>query len=147
MAESFSGTEMPRPEPTETESPRLENFHELTIEEKVANATLIALARFETENDRHRAMLTEVLKRDDNVAFYYEVGKEYPHASRWKNPDVSLSEGPVIFFVGSPAEFRYSSNLEHDRLLGAGDMPLSELRRLIAESAEALSGREARSPG
>lgn len=128
---SFRSTEEPpRPAKSPTspnarfEKPGLQ-FHDLPLEEQIARASVIALARYEPAADgKMKAVIREFLKKDPNTIIYYGVGDEYPSASFYPNVGRNNGEGVIIFFVGSPADMRLSVTYDGDRIRGLSDIPL-----------------------
>lgn len=113
-----------------------ENFHEFPIEKKIAAASVVAIAKYQREDEKLKCVISEILKHSPDTAFYYKVGDEYPECSRYPRPDVSYGEGMVMFFVGNPAQSRYSTSIYENRLPGVGDMPIDLLRRKIKGDAK-----------
>ena len=107
-------------------------FHMLAIEDKIRQASIIAIARYEKQPDGTlKAVLKEFLKKNANVEFYYSLGDEYPYASRHPAPDkkVSYGDGEIIFFTGSPAIMKESITFDRERIIAFGDMPLELFRK------------------
>lgn len=105
------------------------SFRELTLEERIENSSVVALAEFVPEADgRMRAVISEILKQEEGTVFYYEVGDEYTEASYYKQDKVDKGEGLVIFFVGSPAKKKMSMTYRGNRITGLGDLPIALLR-------------------
>jgi hypothetical protein len=104
-------------------------FYELSFEEQVEAASVIAVARFEpAEDGRMKAVLTEILKKKEGTRFRYNIGDEYSHASYYPKEGMSQGDGVVIFFEGSPATMRSSMSYSGDRIGALGDMPLKLFR-------------------
>jgi hypothetical protein len=119
-------TEKRYEEPAKNEPP----FHELTLEEKIKSASVIALARYERGADgMMRAIIKEFLKKEPDVTIYYDVGDEYQPSSYYPKENTSYGDGMVIFFVGSPASMRMSMSYSGDRIRSLGDLPLELFRR------------------
>lgn len=106
-----------------------EKFYELPIEKQIEAASVIAVARYQREGDRMKCVITELLKQVPNTKFYYSVGDEYRQCSHYSKPGEDRGDGQIMFFVGNPAQFRYSSSFRGDRLTGLGDMPVDLLRK------------------
>lgn len=113
----------------------LAEFHEMSVDEKIRNASGIAIARFERlgENDV-QAVIQEFLKRDPNTEFFYQVGDALPDGHEYLSMKDTGSVGLVIFFVGSPATIASVSSFREDRIYSLGDMPLDLLRQKAAEA-------------
>jgi hypothetical protein len=104
-------------------------FYELPLEERIKQASVIAVARYEAAEDgRMKAVLKEFLKQDDQAAFHYQIGDEYAPSSYYPKQGASYGDGIVIFFEGSPAIMRSSMSYSGDRIPGLGDMPVELLR-------------------
>jgi hypothetical protein len=100
-------------------------FHELSIDEQIARASVIALARFEPAADgKMKAVFTEFLKKDPDTTIHYSIGEEYPSASYYPSEGKLHGDGLVIFFVGSPATMRMSMTYTGNRIHSLGDIPL-----------------------
>ena len=110
---------------------RYEKFYELPIEKQIDAASVIALAKYQKDGDRMKCVITEILKQAPNTKFYYNIGDEYRQCSHYSKPGEDRGDGQIMFFVGNPAEFRYSSSFRGDRLTGMGDMPFDLLRKQI----------------
>ncbi len=105
-------------------------FHELSIDQQIRKASVIAVAQFERSPEgAPKAMFKESLKRDPNVEFYYKLGDEYPDGGRGISKDVDYGEGLIVFFVGSPASMRLSISYSGERIRGLGDIPLKLIRQ------------------
>lgn len=110
------------------------NFHELSLDEQIKQASVIAVTRYEnTEDGKVRQVISELLKRDLTAGFNYEVGDEYidPYA----NQMTSYGDGMVMFFKGSPAHAAYSTSFTNDHIYGLEDIPLALLREKCKQLA------------
>ena len=105
-------------------------------EQKIRAASVIALARHERSGETLRCVITEVLKQAPGTAFYYRVGDEFPHGNRQIRDNTDYGDGQILFFVGSPAEHCQSVAFSGDRLRWMGDMPVTQLREIIRETAQ-----------
>ncbi len=105
------------------------DFNELSVEEQIKRASVVALARFEPGKDGKRiAVLTEILKQTPGTTFYYKVGEEFPDGSVYSQEGTEYGDGLVIFFTGSPASMRMSMTYSGERIRGLGDIPLKLFR-------------------
>jgi hypothetical protein len=121
--DSLKGSPLPS---SRMEGPR---FHELTVGEKINEASVIALLRYEPISDGEvKAVVREFLKKEPGVDIYYGIGDEYPHASYHVSDKSDRGDGVILFFVGSPAEMRMSATYAGDRIRGLGDIPLQLFR-------------------
>ena len=105
-------------------------------EQKVRAASVIALARYERSGSTLRCIITEILKQAPNTAFYYRVGDEFRHGNAEIRDNTDYGEGQILFFVGSPAEHCQSSAFSGDRLRSMGEMPITQLREMIRDTAQ-----------
>ncbi len=107
-------------------------FNTTSLEQRIRQASIIALARYEKQPDgKLKAVLKEFLKKEPGVEFYYKLGDEYPQASRQPIPDknTSYGDGEIIFFSGSPAMMRESITFYGERIPAFGDLPLELFRK------------------
>jgi hypothetical protein len=109
-------------------------FHELGIDEQIAQASVIALARYEPAADgEKKAIIREILKQDPGTEMYYKVGDEYAPASHFVASGTDYGDGVVIFFTGSPAMMMMSMGYSGDRIRGLGDIPIELFRQKCAK--------------
>jgi len=102
-------------------------FSDLNIEDQIKHASVIALGEnIKNEDGQVKTVITEILKKDKGVVFYYEEGVEY--RSFYPRERVSYGDGVVIFFNGSPATMKRSMTYRGDRISSLGDMPLKLFR-------------------
>jgi hypothetical protein len=111
---------------------RYSGFHDWPLEKQIAAASVIALTKHRAENGKIKSVIVELLKLKPGTAFYYKLGDEYGSEYNAKER-TAYGDGQVMFFVGSPAQFRYSTTYSGDRILGLGDMPIALLRQKIQE--------------
>lgn len=105
-------------------------FHEMSLEDQIKHASVIALAGYEPSADgRMKAVIREFLKKESGAVLYYNVGDEYPSASYYPKANRDYGDGLVIFFVGSPAAMRMSMSYSGDRIRGLGDLPVELLKK------------------
>lgn len=130
-------TDAEKAEPVRMEEPWDNDFFARPPEEMIRRATAILLTRLEKQEDRHREIVAEILKRKAGVRLYYKVGDEYERFSHAPTPECAGCEGQgsIVFMIGNPATMVSSVTYEGDRLRSLGGMPLEEIRRLAAESA------------
>jgi hypothetical protein len=109
-------------------------FHELGIDEQIAQSSAIALARFEPASDgQKRAIIKEILKQDPGTELYYKAGDEYVPASHFVASGTDYGDGVVIFFTGSPATMTMSMSYSGDRIRGLGDIPIELFKQKCAK--------------
>ena len=113
-----------------------QQLHGLPPEEMVKLSSVITISMHEVDGSRGKCVLREVLKHSPGVRFYYKLGDEFRHCSFDPKEEQSYGEGQVTFFVGNPAEMRYATTFFGERISGLGDMPLADLREIIASEHE-----------
>jgi hypothetical protein len=104
-------------------------FHELSVEQQIEQASMIALAEYEEgEDGRMRAIIREILKKEPGTVSYFDVGDEHGMHSFYDRDDRAHGDGVIIFFTGSPARMALSMTYRGERIGGLGDMPLALFR-------------------
>ena len=131
---SFRSNDRPSPDEgdsiSSTQGAEKPQFHELSVEEQIKQASAIALARYERSPDgKMKAVIREFLKKDPNTVIHYKVGDEYASASFYPSEGKDYGEGVVVFFVGSPASVRLSVTYSGDRIRGLADIPIELFRK------------------
>jgi hypothetical protein len=125
-----------QPGPPSRSESRYENLYALPLETQIEAASVIAVAKYEKDGERNKCVISEILKQAPGVKFYYKLGDEFRQCSHYPKTGESRGDGQLMFFVGSPAEFRYSTTFHGDRLGGLGDMPFELLRKQIKEGSK-----------
>ena len=109
-------------------------FWEMSIEEKIEKATVIAVTRYEQADDgMMRSTITEILKQEPGISSKYEVGSEFAQGSFYPSEERAYGDGDIIFFTGNPASFQYSTSYEGGRIGGLADIPLKLFRQKCEE--------------
>lgn len=109
-------------------------FHELSPEEQIKKASVIALAKYEKSPDgKMKAIIKEFLKKDPGVIIYYNTGDEYPSSSYYPSVNRTYGDGIIIFFTGSPARMELSTTYTDDRIGGLSDIPVELFRKKCKE--------------
>ncbi len=104
-------------------------FHELTLDEQIRKATVIAVVKYEPDSDgRMKAVIKEFVKKEPGVKIHYDIGQEYPSSSYYPREDTNHGDGLVMFFTGSPATLKMSMTYAGDRIRSLGDIPLRLFR-------------------
>ena len=110
-------------------------FYEMTLEEQIQHASVIAVASYEDSPEgEQKVIIREFLKKDPGVIIHYDIGDEYRFFGSLSREDAHAGDGMVIFFTGSPASFRMSSTFTGERIHGLGDLPLALLREKCAQA-------------
>lgn len=114
------------------------DFHTWPLQQQIQVASVIVLTRRrEDRADGVHCQVSEILKQNRGTEFYYQIGDDYPlcgAAAGNDAPGARDSEGEVLFFIGSPAAFRYSVSYARGKVASLGDMPLSALRKRVADA-------------
>ncbi len=125
MQQSFTSSHAPTSSQEIVSSIPGKQFYELTSDEQIKTASVIILAKYEPAQDgKVKAVVSRILKKDDNVIFHYKIGDELTSASYYPRENTSYGDGLVIFFAGSPPSQKMSMSYEGDRIRSLGDMPL-----------------------
>ena len=112
---------------------RYPDFHAMPLEKQIEAASVIAIARYERVGERNKCVLSEILKQAPGTKFYFKLGDELRQCSHDVKPNETRGDGQLMFFVGSPADFRFSTSFYGDRLGGLGNMRVDLLRKQISE--------------
>lgn len=112
------------------------NLSALPLEKQIEAASVIAVARYLRDGDRNVCIVSEILKQAPGTTFYYAAGDEFAEMSYYPKEGETRGDGQLMFFVGSPAEFRYSTSIQGDRITGLGDMPLDLFRAKLRATAK-----------
>lgn len=119
-------SENPRQRPYFSNTP---NFHELPVEEKIKLATAIIIVKSEKgENGKYKNVVEEILKIEEGVELYYNVGEVYEDDSHYKMSDEFMPTRAIIFMQGNPATMRFSTTFDGERIRGLGGISLALLR-------------------
>lgn len=127
-------THMPAsiPIPAEPYVDETEGFHDWPIEKQIAAASAIVLTKYSSDGEKLTSTVSEILKLAPGTTLYYKVGDEFTSGSRYLREGVTYGEGEIVFFVGSPAEMRFSTSYEDGRCGGLADIPIETLKKMIA---------------
>lgn len=105
-------------------------FHELSLEEQIKQASVIAIAKYEKSPDgKMKAIIKEFLKKEPGTTIYYSIGDEYPGSSYYPKENTMYGDGVVVFFTGSPATMKMSMTYSGDRIRSLGDIPMELFRK------------------
>lgn len=119
--------------PTEAEYPYIENYYELSLDDKIANSTSIIVTEISrNENGIYESRVSEILKKQDGVDLYYEIGDIYnDHSdySRHEEMKVQVPKGLIVFMTGNPAQMQFSTSYSGgERISNLGDIPMALFR-------------------
>jgi hypothetical protein len=115
---------------------RYSDISELPLEKQIEVSSVIVITKYQKEGDRNKCVIAEILKLVPGTKFHYSVGDEYRQCSHYPKVGESHGDGQLMFFVGNPAQFRYSSTFNGERLSGLGDMPFDMLRKQISAESK-----------
>lgn len=119
-------------------APEGRQFYELSPEEQIERASVIARLEYEPGPDGSmQAIFREFLKKDESVTLHYELGDEYPPSSYYPEAGTTYGDGQIAFFVGSPAQMRYAMSYFGDRISSLGDMPMELFRSKCGQADDA----------
>ena len=105
-------------------------FHELSLEDQIKQASVIAIAKYQKSSDgKMKAIINEFLKKEPGTTIYYNIGDEYPGSSYYTKENTMYGDGIIIFFTGSPAIMKMSMTYSGDRIRSLGDIPIELFRK------------------
>ena len=110
------------------------DFDRRSPESRVQSASVIAIAKWDKAGSTLRCIVSEILKQAPDAAFYYKVGDEISSLNQRVSGNTDYGDGQVLFFTGSPARLEETVAYRGDRVTGLGDIPISNLREIIARS-------------
>ena len=85
-------------------------------------------------NGELHSEIREILLLRPGVIFDHKVGEAYPLPLQMHDTNVHHGDGQIVFFTGSPANFKASVTVYDGRVLGFDDMPLDLLKAKILAS-------------
>ena len=92
-------------------------------------ATAIIIVKSEKgENGKYKNVVEEILKIEEGVELYYNVGEVYEDDSHYKMSDEFMPTRAIIFMQGNPATMRFSTTFDGERIRGLGGISLALLR-------------------
>ncbi len=86
-------------------------------------------------NGELHSEIREILLLRPGVTFDHKVGEAYPLPLQAHDTAVHHGDGQLVFFTGSPANFKESVTVYDGRVTAFDDMPLDTLRAKILTSA------------
>ena len=111
------------------------NFHELSVDDKIELATAIIIVKFEEgENENYKSVVEDILKKEEGVELYYNVGEVYEDDSHYKVSDEFVPTRAIVFMQGSPATMRFSTTFDGERVSGLGGISLALLREKCSDT-------------
>ena len=114
---------------TDTSIGSMVPFGELSLEDQILQASVIAIAEYKPGADgKVSAIITDILKIEEGSRFHYKIGDEYHDVSYYPQLDAYYGDGVIIFLTGSPASMRMIMTYSGDRIGSLGGMPIKLLR-------------------
>lgn len=122
--ETITGEDTPYEQPASTP-----NFYELSVDEKIELATAIIIVKFEEGKDgNYKSIVEDIVKQEEGVAFYYNVGEVYEENSHYKISDTFAPTRAIVFMQGNPATMSFSTTFDGERIKTLGGISLALLR-------------------
>ena len=117
--------------------PLINNFDELSLDEKIEKSTAIIVAKIEkNDTGKYQSRVSEILKKQENVDLYHEVGQIYenelPYFDEFESLNRDVPEGFIVFMSENPARMRYSVSYSGERVGSLGNISLAILREKCA---------------
>jgi hypothetical protein len=103
--------------------------------EQIRSASVIAFADWQKSGSTLKCIISEIVKKVPDTAFYYKVGDEFRRGNQRVSGDADYGDGQVLFFTGSPATFQSAVAYRNGRITAMGDMPVSEFRDVARRSS------------
>jgi hypothetical protein len=111
------------------------DFHSLSLEKKIARANLIVIAKFKDNGQAIDCVVSEVLKKDPSVSKEMVPGDEISECTeKRKETGVNYGDGAVVFFGGTPTEFRYSATYFDGLVHSEGDVSIDAVRTMVHQT-------------
>jgi hypothetical protein len=122
--------------PSTPDAPResFENWQGLSFEDKVKRSSIVLITEYKSEGGKLRAIIKEELKRQPGTTYHYAVGDEYLPLSIVPRENTTYGEGSLVLLQGSPAVNRESYSIFNGSVSSLGEMPLSKVRKIVAQS-------------
>ncbi|WP_413662473.1 hypothetical protein ACG1BZ_14745 [Microbulbifer sp. CNSA002] len=74
------------------------NFHNLPVDDQIELATAIIIVKFEEgDNGSYRSVVEEILKKEDGIELYYNVGEVYEEAPTYNRSKNFMQERAIVF--------------------------------------------------
>jgi hypothetical protein len=135
-----SSTTFSEPLPSDPNEGYDRDFTARPMKDKVRLATAILIVEMKEIDGVHKAVVQEILKLQPGIRLYYKVGDDYDDLSHMPGEECdacTAQQRILVLMHGNPAEMRFSTTFEGDRIAGLGGMTLDELRKLAQTSPAA----------
>ena len=100
------------------------HFYQLSLDEKIKRSSIV----LRTEYVDGTETLVELLKRDEDTEFFYEIGDEFDPFEGYRDTTVDYGEGNIVFLAGSPADLKMSMSYSENRIPEQDGTTLDVLR-------------------
>ena len=112
-----------------------DGFSRLSSTEQIRSASVIAFADWHKSGSTLQCIISEIVKKTPDTAFYYKVGDEVRRGNQRLSEGADYGDGQVLFFTGSPATFQSAVTYRNGRITAMGDMPIPEFREVARRSS------------
>jgi hypothetical protein len=134
---SGSGTTFSQPLASDPNEGYDRDFTARPMKDKVRLATAILIVEMKEIDGVHKAVVQEILKLQPGIRLYYKVGDDDDDLNHMPGEECdgcTPRQRILVFMQGNPAEMRFSTTFEGDRIAGLGGTSLDELRNFAQES-------------
>ncbi|WP_415884490.1 hypothetical protein [Neptuniibacter sp. QD34_54] len=105
----------------------LRKWNKLSPEEQMNTASAIALISYSAgENSKQVASISKLYKQSSNIQVHYDEGDLYPKADITLEENMTVPEGAIVLFMGSPANGVSTSFIYNNRIRSLGDISVTE---------------------
>ncbi|MDQ8189916.1 hypothetical protein [Roseibacillus persicicus] len=105
------------------------------LEKRLDEATVVFLAQNRIENGEVVQTVKEILKHEEGVECFYDVGE--PFNTYPVRPNTRYGEGALVFCEGSPARMKRSSSIHRGRV---GNRTIAEVREILLRTRKVKVG-------
>jgi hypothetical protein len=112
--------------------------------DKVRLASAILVVEMKKVDGVHQAIVQEVLKLKPGTRLYYKVGDNFDDLNHMPDEACDSCESSshqLVFMQGNPAQMRFSTTFDGDRVASLGGMSLDDLRALAREAPAAVPAK------
>ena len=135
LSHGITTTEIPYQPAQNTQSvPFVDDFSELSLDDKITKSTAIIATKVEKNDEgKYQSRVTEILKKQDGVELYYEVGEifddDHPYLDEYESKKIAVPEGFIVFMSENPATMQFSTSYSGERIRGLGNISFALLRK------------------
>ncbi|MFM9841996.1 MAG: hypothetical protein ACKVOI_03405 [Dongiaceae bacterium] len=133
-----SGNEAPRVSDLATGDwpEEVKEFFDASVEQKIREATVVVLARYQKDGSKLHCPISEILKHAPGIRFEFKVGDEFGWCNHEIEPGTEYGDGQIIYFQGNPARPRFATTFSGDRLNDMGSTPIELIREMVKADAK-----------